>query len=101
MSSAGSKKRYWQSRELITIGTFAALIEISTLLIAIAGGGMNPVTMVIKNIVATSLLIVLLYKVRKFGALTLFDHISLKLPLGEITAIVGNNGAEKLHLPNF
>ena len=72
MNSAGNKKRYWQSRELIVIGTFAALIKVSTLLIALAGGGMNPVTMVIKNIVATSLLIVLLYKVRKFGALSMF-----------------------------
>ena len=76
MNSAGSKKRYWQSRELIVIGTFAALIKISTLLIAISGGGMNPVTMVIKNIVATSLLIVLLYKVRKFGVLTMFVLVS-------------------------
>jgi energy-coupling factor transport system substrate-specific component len=76
MNSTGSKKRYWQSRELIVIGTFAALIKISTLLIAISGGGMNPVTMVIKNIVATSLLIVLLYKVRKFGVLTMFVLVS-------------------------
>ena len=70
------KKRYWQSRELIVIGIFAALIKISTLLIAIAGGGMNPITMVLKNVVATSLLIVLLYKVRKFGVLTLFVLVS-------------------------
>ena len=60
------KKRYWQVRELIVIGIFAALIKVSTLLIAIAGGSMNPVTLVLKNIVATSLLVVLLYKVRKF-----------------------------------
>ncbi len=70
------KKRYWQARELIVIGIFAALIKVSTLLIAIAGGGMNPVTMVLKNIVATSLLVVLLYKVRKFGVLTLFVMVS-------------------------
>jgi len=70
------KKRYWQARELIVIGIFAALIKVSTFLIAIAGGGMNPVTMVLKNIVATSLLVVLLYKVRKFGVLTLFVMVS-------------------------
>jgi energy-coupling factor transport system substrate-specific component len=70
------KKRYWQVRELIVIGIFAALIKVSTLLIAIAGGGMNPVTLVLKNIVATSLLVVLLYKVRKFGVLTLFVMVS-------------------------
>ena len=76
MNSEGKKKRYWQSRELIVIGTFAALIKVSTLLIALAGGGMNPVTMIIKNVVATSLLIVLLYKVRKFGVLTLYVIVS-------------------------
>ncbi|WDN88606.1 hypothetical protein BuS5_01574 [Desulfosarcina sp. BuS5] len=70
------KKRYWQVRELIVIGIFAALIKVSTLLIAIAGGSMNPVTLVLKNIVATSLLVVLLYKVRKFGVLTLFVMVS-------------------------
>ena len=67
------KKRYWQTRELIVIGTFAALIKVSTLLIAIAGGGMNPVSLLLKNMVATSLLIVLVYKVRKFGVLTLMS----------------------------
>src|SRR6056297_1386488 len=70
------KNHYWQSGELITIGTFAALIKISTMVIAIAGGGMNPVSMVMKNIVATSLLVVLVYKVRKFGVLSLFSLIS-------------------------
>ncbi|MGB9500072.1 MAG: MptD family putative ECF transporter S component [Dissulfuribacterales bacterium] len=76
MSAHLPKKRYWQVRELIVIGIFAALIKVSTLLIAIAGGGMNPVTLVLKNIVATSLLVVLLYKVRKFGVLTLFVMVS-------------------------
>ena len=70
------KKRYWKTGELIAIGTFAALIKISTMMIAIAGGGMNPVTMVIKNIVATALLIVLLYKVRKFGVLSMYVLVS-------------------------
>ena len=75
-SSEAFKKRYWQTGELIAIGTFAALIKISTMLIAIAGGGMNPVSMVIKNIVATALLIVLLYKVRKFGTLVMYVLVS-------------------------
>ena len=69
------KKRYWRSEELIVIGTFAGLIKVSTMLIALAGGGMNPLTLVLKNIVATSLLIVLVYKVRKFGVLTLYSVI--------------------------
>lgn len=75
------KKRYWQSRELIVIGTFAALTKISTMLIAFAGGGMNPVSLVLKNMVATSLLIVLAYKVRKFGVLTLFVLVSTVVSL--------------------
>ncbi len=87
------KKRYWQARELIVIGIFAALIKVSTLLIAIAGGGMNPVTMVLKNIVATSLLVVLLYKVRKFGVLTLFvlvsSVVSLLLMGGNMITVPG------------
>ncbi len=42
---------------------------------------MNPVTLVLKNIVATSLLVVLLYKVRKFGVLTLFVMVSSAVSL--------------------
>ena len=67
---------YWAPSELIVIGTFTGLIKISTLLIALAGGGMNPVTLVMKNVVATSLLIILVYKVRKFGVLTLYAIIN-------------------------
>ena len=69
------------------------MIKISTLLIAVAGGGMNPVTMVLKNVVATSLLIVLLYKVRKFGVLTLFvlvnSVVSLLLMGGNMMTVPG------------
>lgn len=91
------KHRYWQSGELITIGTFAALIKISTMVIAIAGGGMNPVSMVLKNIAATSLLIILVYKVRKFGVLTMFSVISglvsLLLMGGNAMLLIGSIGA--------
>ena len=87
------KKRYWQTRELIVIGTFAALIKVSTLLIAIAGGGMNPVSLLLKNMVATSLLIVLVYKVRKFGVLTLYvlinSLVSLFLMSGHLINLPG------------
>jgi energy-coupling factor transport system substrate-specific component len=71
-----SNKSYWTPGELIVIGTFAGLIKASTILIALAGGGMNPVTLVLKNTVATSLLIILVYKVNKLGVLTLFSVIS-------------------------
>jgi len=70
------KAGYWAPSELIVIGTFTGLIKTSTLLIALAGGGMNPVTLMLKNTVATSLLIILVHKVRKFGVLTLFSLIN-------------------------
>lgn len=70
------KTPYWTPGELIVIGTFAGLIKISTMMIALAGGGMNPVTLVMKNVVATSLLIILVYKVRKFGVLSLYALIT-------------------------
>lgn len=72
---------YWAPSELILIGTFTGLIKISTMLIALAGGGMNPVTLVLKNTVATSLLLILVYKIRKFGVLTLFSVISTLVSL--------------------
>ncbi|MBE9581511.1 MAG: MptD family putative ECF transporter S component [Proteobacteria bacterium] len=93
MSNPVRKKRYWQTRELIVIGTFAALTKVASLLIAIAGGGMNPVSLVLKNIVATSLLIVLVYKVRKFGVLTLYALINSLVSLlflgGNVMALPG------------
>ena len=54
------KTAYWKSQELVMIGVFAAAIKLSSLLIALAGGGMNPVTLILKNLVFTTLLIVLL-----------------------------------------
>lgn len=71
------KRPYWRSQELVTIGIFAAAIKLSALLIALAGGGMNPVTLLLKNLVFTTLLIVLVSKVRKFGTLTLFTAVSM------------------------
>ncbi|WP_300675085.1 MptD family putative ECF transporter S component [Desulfoluna sp.] len=68
--------RYWQPGELIVIGIFSAMIKLSSLLIALTGGGMNPLSLVLKNLVATSLLVVLVFKVRKFGVLTLFVTVS-------------------------
>lgn len=70
------KKKHWLVSELIVIGIFAAVIKIVSLAIAFAGGGMNPLTLMLKNAVYTILLVVLLHKVRKFGALTLFTAVS-------------------------
>ncbi len=66
------KQPYWKMRELVIIGVFAAVIKVSSILVALVGGGMNPLTLILKNLLFTTLTIVLLYKVRKFGALTLF-----------------------------
>lgn len=87
------KKPYWEPGELIVIGTFAGLIKISVLMIALSGGGMNPVTLVLKNVVATSLLMILVVKVNKFGVLTLYALISCLVSLilmgGKPVTIVG------------
>ncbi len=83
------KKKYWETGELVTIGVFAALIKISTILVAVAGGGMNPITLVLKNVIATSLLIILIHKVKKFGVLTLFTIITSIVSF----LLLGNNMA--------
>ena len=64
-----SHRSYWKSQDLVMIGVFAAAIKLTSLLIALAGGGMNPISLILKNLVFTSLLIVLLLKVRKLGTL--------------------------------
>lgn len=74
-------KQHWLVGELILMGIFAAVVKISSLFIAFAGGGMNPLTLMLKNAVYTILLVVLLHKVRKFGALTLFTAVSALVSL--------------------
>ncbi len=66
----------WQVSDLVVIGVFTALIKATALLITFAGGGMNPITLIVKNCVFTTLLVVLLYKVRRFGVLLLFTLVS-------------------------
>lgn len=97
-----AKTAYWKSQELVMIGVFAAAIKLSSLLIALAGGGMNPITLMLKNLVFTTLLIVLLAKVKKSGTLLLFTAVSMVVSVllmgGSITllpaAIVGAIVAE-------
>lgn len=88
------KSRYWQARELVVIGVFAATAKLSSLLIALAGGGMNPVSLVLKNLVFTTLLIILLTKVPKPGTLLVFtvvsQLVSVTLLGGRITLIPGS-----------
>lgn len=56
------------------------------------GGGMNPVSLLLKNMVFTTLLVVMLFKVKQSGTLTLFVIVSTLVNFlllgGNITLIV-------------
>lgn len=67
----------WGAQELVVIGVFAAASRVSTLLIALAGGGMNPLSLMGKNLVFTTLLVVMLCKVHRPGTLFLFTVINI------------------------
>ena len=86
------KKRYFNPYELVTLGVFAATSKLVTLVIALAGGGPNPISLILKNLVFTTLLIVMLYKLRKFGTLTLYmlvaNLVSFLLLGGGFTSII-------------
>ena len=71
--------RHWAARELVLVGVFAAAAKLSSLLIALAGGGMNPISLVAKNLVFTTLLIVLLTKIPKCWTLLLFTAVSMMI----------------------
>ena len=66
----------WGARDLVVIGVFAATAKRTTVLIAMVGGGMNPVSLLLKNVVFTTLLVIMLYKVRQPGTLSLFVIVS-------------------------
>lgn len=74
-------KYHWSIQELVTIGVFAAAAKVITMVVALAGGGMNPVTLLIKNLIFTTFFIVMLYKVRKSGTIILFTFVSLIVSL--------------------
>ena len=82
----------WPVRELVMIGVFSAAAKVSTLVVALIGGGMNPVTLLAKNCIFTTLLIILLFKVRKPGTLLLFSAINFLISMlllgGNITLLV-------------
>lgn len=73
--------RRWQVRELVMLGVFSAAAKLSTLLVALVGGGLNPVTLMAKNCIFTTLLVVLLFKIRKPGTLTLFMVVNFIISL--------------------
>ncbi len=65
-------KLHWTTSELVAVGVFAALIRVVGLAIALAGGGMNPLALMLRNAAATGLLVVLLHKSSKVGTLSLY-----------------------------
>jgi energy-coupling factor transport system substrate-specific component len=72
-------KGLFETSELVTIGLFAAGAKASSLFLALIGGGMNPLTMILKSAVYAALLVVLLNKVPKTGALTLANLVGALL----------------------
>lgn len=77
----GKSMGAWQVRDLVILGVFAAAAKLSTLLVALVGGGMNPVTLLAKNCIFTVLMLVLLCKVRRPGTLTLFVCVNMLISL--------------------
>ena len=67
---------YWDTESLIVVGLFTALGKADSLLVALLGGGMNPVTLLLKNGVSTALLVVMLARVRTFGTLALYTLVA-------------------------
>lgn len=77
MNGPPAPRRYWEARELVVLGVFAAAAKVSTLAVALAGGGLNPVSLMAKNLIFTTLLVVMLCKVSKPGTLTLFILVNV------------------------
>lgn len=71
------KKFYWTTEHLVLVGIFSALIRISGLSVSLIGGGPNPIALFIRNGLTTALLVVLICRVRKFGALSLYCFVNI------------------------
>lgn len=67
----------FSAQDLVVIGVFAAASKVTTLLVALAGGGMNPISLMGKNLIFTMLLVVMLCRVNKIGTLFLFTIINI------------------------
>ncbi|MBB5142139.1 MptD family putative ECF transporter S component [Desulfovibrio intestinalis] len=68
-------------RDLVFIGIFAAVAKAAALGIAFVGGGMNPLSLALKNFVYTALMLVLAHKVQKPWTLTLAVLVSSLISL--------------------
>ena len=71
----------WSAHDLVVLGVFSAAAKLSTLVVALAGGGINPVTLLLKNLIFTTMLVVMLYKVRTPGTLVLFMLVNMLVSL--------------------
>ncbi len=86
---------YWDTESLVVVGLFTALSKAVSLMIALLGGGMNPFTLFLKNGVATALLVVMLARVCKFGALALYVCV------GQVVSFLIAGGGMSLLFPSF
>ncbi len=90
----------WSAHDLVVLGVFAAAAKLSTLVVALAGGGINPVTLLLKNLIFTTMLVVMLYKVRIPGTLTLFVLVNMLVSMlllgGSVTLLPAMLGAALL-----
>ena len=89
------RRFYWDTEPLIVVGLFTALNRAVALIVALVGGGLNPVTMVLKNGVATALLVVMVARVRRFGVLVLYTLV------GQVIAFLVSGGTMITLLPGF
>ncbi len=67
----------WSVQDLAILGVFSAATKISSIMITLVGGGPNPLGFIIKNMIFTTMLIIMLSRVRKIGTLTLFACVNL------------------------
>lgn len=94
-SSQHGLHHYWDTESLVVVGLFTALSKVVSLMIALLGGGMNPLTLFLKNGVATALLVVLVARVGKFGVLALYVLV------GQVVSFLIAGGAMSMLLPGF
>lgn len=90
-----TRRFYWDTESLVAVGLFTALAKVVSLMVALLGGGMNPLTLFLKNGIATALLVVLVARVRKFGVLALYVLV------GQVISFLIAGGGMSLLLPGF
>ena len=83
MTDTPIRKRHWEARELVLIGVFAAAAKLSSLLIALAGGGMNPVSLLLFTVISMIVSVCLMG-----GSLTLLPAALVGALLGELCILL-------------